>query len=112
MPTDNPSPTDSLPEAFVSEARALTQDQLGAAIQFLKTRRRPSVMTPLDKLDTDDEDVVRITEEAGYTAVVKYERSGKNRAERHGPYLYHVTVEPRPDGNESLHWAFVGPVTE
>jgi hypothetical protein len=28
----------------------------------------------------------------------------------HGPYLYHVTEEPLPDGDTRTHWSFIGEV--
>ena len=59
------------------------------------------------------EEIVRITEQEGYTEVVKREPCGNDCNEcPHGPYVYHVREETTPDGSTRLHWSFIGPVAD
>lgn len=54
----------------------------------------------------EGEEIVRVKERLGYIEVVKRYR------EMSDAYLYHVQLEPRPDGEERLHWSLIGRVEE
>lgn len=57
------------------------------------------------------EEIVRIGERPGYTMVVKRQPCAEGcRNCPHGPYLYHVREEPRPEGGQKLQWTDLGPV--
>ncbi|TKX83352.1 hypothetical protein EXE43_24715, partial [Halorubrum sp. SS5] len=56
----------------------------------------------------DNEDILRVTEHEGHTEVVKQFRCADGCDDcPHGPYLYHVTEEPQPDGSHEVHWSFM-----
>ncbi|WP_267643446.1 hypothetical protein [Haloarchaeobius amylolyticus] len=52
-----------------------------------------------------DEEILRITERPGYTEVVK-----RNHPDSEDAYLYFVTREPHPEGDDHLRWRVVGQV--
>lgn len=50
--------------------------------------------------------VLRITESDGFVEVTQ------RLPDEEGTYLFHVTLEQRPDGAESIHWNLIGSVDE
>ena len=111
--SERPTPPEGLPEEIVSDLNRLTAEELHKTIvhaqellQSASTHRSPVEPKPGD-------DVVRVTEHEGYTEVVKWVRCGEDCGDcPHGPYLYHVTEEPQPEGGEKQHWTFIGEVNE
>ncbi|QIB74451.1 hypothetical protein G3I44_09250 [Halogeometricum borinquense] len=59
------------------------------------------------------EEILSVTERSEYTEIIKREPCGEHCSNcPHGPYLYHVYEETHPDGESSLHWVFLGHVSE
>lgn len=55
------------------------------------------------------EEIVEITERPGYTVVVKRQPCGNDcEGCPHGPYVYHVTRERKPNGETALNWTLIG----
>ena len=109
---DGPTPPEGLPDDVAAELNRLTGEELRNAIihaqellQFREERPSPIVAGP-------GEDILRSTEHDGYTEVVKQITCADGCDDcPHGPYLYHVTEEPRPEGGTHEHWSFIGPVS-
>ena len=104
-----PTPPEGLPDHLISDLAELRPDELRKAIihaqellQFHKETEFPIEPEPGD-------DILRVTEHDGYTEVVKqvYCHEGCDDCP-HGPFLYHVTEEPDPDGGTRTHWSFIG----
>lgn len=106
-----PTPPDGLPDAVATELADLSSEELRNAIvhaqELLRSRNERS--SPVEP--GAGEDVLRVTDREGYTEVVKRVTcaDGCDKCP-HGPYLYHVTEESRPDGRTHDHWSFIGPV--
>ena len=106
-----PTPPDGLPDAVAAELAALNPEQLRNAIvhaqELLRSQEEGS--SPVEP--GAGEDVLRVAEHDGYTEVVKRVTCADGCDEcPHGPYLYHVTEEARPDGRTHDHWSFIGSV--
>lgn len=109
--SDGPTPPEGLPEQLVRDLEDLTPEELRKTIihaqellQFHEETDSPVKPKPGD-------DIIRVTEHEGYTEVVKqFSCADGCSACPHGPFLYHVTEEPLPDGGERVHWSFIGRV--
>lgn len=102
---NTPTPPEGLPNEFVEELNDLNGDGLRKAIihaqELLDEEAEHSSIIEAKP----GEDIIDITEHTGYTEVVKRVPCGEDCSEcPHGPYLYHVKEETRPDGEMSLHW--------
>lgn len=110
-PPEEPTPPEGLPEALSAELGELTPDELRKTIihaqellQFHDETEFPIELEPGD-------DILRVTEHEGHTEVVKQVYCQEHCDDcPHGPYLYHVTEEPQPDGETRMHWSFIGDV--
>jgi hypothetical protein len=110
---DGPTPPEGLPE-HVSDALAdLDGHELRKAIVHAQELLRAAEETELPIEPGPGEDILRTTEHDEYTEVVKTVTCAEGCEDcPHGPYLYHVTEEPRPEGGEHTHWKFMGDVHE
>jgi len=108
-PSDAPASPEGVPDHLAAELAELSPEELRDTIiharellQFHEERE-----TPIEP--GTGEDVVRATEREGYTEVVKRVSCADGCGDcPHGPYLYHVREEARPEGGTHLHWTFVG----
>lgn len=106
-----PTPPDGLSEELVADIDDLTPEQLRTAIIYAQERLRAAEETPESIEPGPHEEILRVTDHGGYTEVVKQFDCAQGCSEcPHGPYLYHVTEEPRPDGSHHTHWSFIGRV--
>lgn len=107
-----PTPPEKLPEDIAAELARLSGEGLRNAIIHAQEllRSRDETSSPVDP--DPGEDVLRLTEHDGYTEVVTRVTCADSCDDcPHGPYLYHVTEEPRPEGGTHEHWSFVGQVS-
>ncbi|MFC7173611.1 hypothetical protein ACFR97_03750 [Haloplanus litoreus] len=110
--SDAPTPPEGLPDSLASELARLTPEELRNTIvhaqellQFHQETTSPIEPGPR-------EDIIRVTEHEGYTEVVKQLSCVEGCDDcPHGPYLYHVSEEARPEGETHLHWTFMGEVS-
>lgn len=107
-----PTPPEGLPEQLVADLNELSPEGLRKAIvharELLQYQHEPG--SPVEP--QPGEDIIRTTEHEGYTEVVKEVTCADNCEDcPHGPYLYHVTEEPRPEGGSEPHWVFLGEVS-
>ena len=108
---DAPTPPDGLPDRIAVDLKELSPVELRATIVHAQELLRFHEETDLPIEPEPGDDILRITEHDGYTEVVKQTRCADGCTDcPHGPYLYHVTEEPRPDGSHAPHWSFVGAV--
>lgn len=104
----------SLPASLVAELDDLDRRQLREVVRYVRRRLRASRTSVSDRIQpAPGEEIVAVEERAMYTEVIKREPCGENCPDcPHGPYLYHVYEEHRPDRSDSLHWVFLGRVFE
>ncbi|MFB6269237.1 MAG: hypothetical protein ABEH83_04785 [Halobacterium sp.] len=113
MPEEPPalSPPEGLPDEAADSLGGLTPEQLRNAIIFARELLYASDESESPIEPAAGEDILRVTERDGYTEVVKQVQCGERCEDcPHGPYLYHVTDEPHPDGTTHAHWSFLGRV--
>lgn len=110
---ERPTPPEGLPPKLVTELRECAPGELRKAIVHAQEllHFHGEAELPIDPEDSDD--ILRVAEHDGYTEVVKQFRCADGCDDcPHGPYLYHVTEEPHPDGTTKVHWSFMGTVHE
>ena len=111
---DTPSPHPAVPDDLADDLTDLTDRQLRQTAEFIQellNYHRRSVSTGIEA--EPGEEIVRVVEHDAYTEVVKREPCAEGCEDcPHGPYLYHVTREHSPDGEEHLYWTYIGRVAE
>lgn len=113
MSPEEPTPPEGLPDDIVARLTELSPEQLRKTIVHAQEllRSRDEVDPPVEGVP--DEDILRMEERDGYTEVVKQLYCPEGCSDcPHGPYLYHITEEPRPEGGTHTHWTFIGKVSE
>ncbi|WP_157972542.1 hypothetical protein [Saliphagus sp. LR7] len=109
-----PAPPNALPATLVEQIGQLDDTEIQALIDYAQERYKYTHQSLSDQIKADSgEKIVRIEEYPEYTLVVKRQPCGKDCDEcPHGPFLYHVQEEPRPEGESKLLWRYLGEVTE
>ncbi|WP_121743584.1 hypothetical protein [Natronorubrum halophilum] len=106
-----PTPPEGLPEQLVSDLNELSPEELRKTIihaqELLNFQDEvPSAIEP-----QSGDDIIQVTEHDSYTEVIKQVYCNETCDDcPHGPYLYHVTQEPHPDGTTKAYWRFIGNV--
>ena len=108
-PADMPSPPADFPEDVAATLQALSVHDLRETIIYAQELLQFHHV-PTDQIEpAPREEIVELTENQGYTEVVKRQPCGNDCEEcPHGPYVYHVTRERHPNGEEKLHWVLIG----
>ncbi|WP_435320674.1 hypothetical protein [Haloarchaeobius sp. TZWSO28] len=109
MDTDAPFPDPpvDLPDDLVDALQAhadephVVRETVLYAQELLNRLHEPS----LDIEPRGEEEILRVTERPGYTEVVK-----RNHPDSPDAYLYIVTREPHPRGEDHLRWKVIGRV--
>jgi hypothetical protein len=106
---DLPTPPADLPDAVVATLRGLDTHHLRETILYAQELLQFS-HEPTEQIEPQPgEEIVGMTEHSGYIEVVKREPCGNDCDEcPHGPYVYHVTHERHPDGDQRFHWTLIG----
>lgn len=108
---EGPTPPEGLPESLIADLDQLDPEQLRKTIIYVRELLQASDEADSPIEPTPGEDIIRVTEHDGYTEVVKQVRCADGCSDcPHGPYLYHVTEEPRPEGGTHTHWSLLGRV--
>lgn len=111
--SDAPTPPDGLPDSTVAELNDLSPENLRKTIVHARELLQLEKEYPSPVKPTPGEDVIRVAEHDAYTEVVKTVSCNEGcRDCPHGPYLYHVSEEQRPEGGSHTHWRFIGEVAE
>ncbi|QWC19950.1 hypothetical protein [Halorubrum sp. 2020YC2] len=109
--SEGPTPPEGLPSNVVDALTDCSPGALRKAIVHAQELLHYHGEAELPVTAEGNEDIIRVTEHEGYTEVVKEFRCADGCDDcPHGPYLYHVTEEPQPDGSRKVHWSFVGAV--
>jgi hypothetical protein len=112
-PQDGPTPPEGLPDEVVATLTDLPPEQLRLAIVHAQELLQINDETGPPIEPGPDEDILRMEERDGYTEVVKRVPCAAGCDDcPHGPYIYHVTEEPRPEGGTHVHWSFIGRIEE
>jgi hypothetical protein len=106
-----PTPPERLPDDVTATVQELDAQNLRRTIIYAQELLRATDTAVTEIETTPNEDILRTTDRDGYTEVVKQVRCADGCEEcPHGPYLYHVTSETRPEGGTHTHWKFIGHV--
>lgn len=109
----SPSAPSRLPDALRDQLAELSESELRAVISYAKSLlpSPPSVEELLE--ERPGEEILEVEDQDGYTTVIKRQPCAHGCEEcPHGPYLYHVRVEKKPENSDapSLDWKFLGRV--
>ena len=103
----------SIPEPVAELVADADDATLREIIDFVQDELADRRQDVLDIEPKPGEEIVEISEERGYTRVVLRQPCAEGCEEcPHGPYLYHVRPEHSPDGEQSLHWSYIGRVVD
>jgi len=106
---DMPTPPADFPDDIAATLRELSVHDLRETIIYAQELLQYH-HAPTEQIEpAPGEEIVEMAEHSGYTEVVKRQPCSKDCDDcPHGPYVYHVTRERHPDGQEQLHWVLVG----
>lgn len=106
-----PTPPEELPDDVATMLQGLDEQNLRRVIIHAQELLQATATGVTEIEPHPSEDILRTTDRDGYTEVVKQVRCADGCEDcPHGPYLYHVTRESRPEGGEHNHWKFIGQV--
>lgn len=110
MESESAPAPDELPAGLVSEIQELDESELRAVIDYARSRISEIHPSVTDRLEEGPgEELITVENRGSYTEVVKRQSCPDGCPDcPHGPFLYHVTDEQRPDGTSHLHWSYVG----
>jgi len=110
-PVDEPTPPEGVPTELAAELPRLTPEELRNTIIYAQELLRFHDETASPVEPGPGEDILRATERDGYTEVVKRAACVEGCDDcPHGPYLYHVKEESRPEGGTKGRWMFLGEI--
>lgn len=109
MESESAVASDELPAGLVSRLQDLDEAELRAVIDYARSRISAIHPSVSDRLEAGpNEEFVTVEDRGSYTEVVKRQSCPDGCPDcPHGPYLYHVTEEQRPDGTSHLHWSYI-----
>ncbi|EMA22965.1 hypothetical protein C442_08056 [Haloarcula amylolytica JCM 13557] len=110
-PADEPTPPEGVPDRVATDLPELTPEELRNTIIYAQEllQFHDETASPIEP--GPNEDIIRATERDGYTEVVKLASCAQGCDDcPHGPYLYHVKQESRPEGGTKARWMFLGEV--
>lgn len=113
-PDDDRSLSERIPDALVEQLDSLERPELRAVHTYVE-QRLEDARPPLEEQIREDAegDVLAIEDEGVYTLVrMRSPSTDDSDGDSQPVSLYHVTQERHPDGEETLHWSFLGDVTE
>lgn len=109
--SDKPTPPEGVPDYFATELPQLTPEELRNTIIYAQELLNAVEEKEFPVEPGPGENILRVTEHDGYTEVVKQTPCDEGCDDcPHGPYLYHVKEEARPEGGTQRRWAFFGKV--
>lgn len=109
-PSDEPRHPKQLPDALLETLDDLDPHRLRAVHEYVEERLAYASASLDERIEAGPgEEIVGVFEHDAYTLVSKKVPCGSGcRDCPHGPYLYLVRVETRPNGESTLHWSFIG----
>lgn len=110
-PAGDAAPAERLPDSLIETVDALEADELQALVAYTE-QRIESLPTPLaEEIRADASGELLGIEAHDIYALVRMRPQGPE-SETEPVGLYHVSRERGIDGEESLHWAYLGDVRE
>lgn len=111
--TGSPTVPSDVPAGVAERLAELDEGQLRQTAEYVQELLNDRQPVSADIETREGEELVRVTEHDGYTAVVKRQPCSSGCDDcLHGPYLYHVRREDGPRDDENLHWSYIGRVDE
>lgn len=113
--TDTPEDTTAeLPPELIERVDELSQAQLRELAEYAGRQISEDHESTIEQIEArDGEEIVRKVDRQGYVEVVKTQECSEGCPDcPHGPYLYHVSPEPQIDGENDVHWEYIGRVRE
>ncbi|WP_336339014.1 hypothetical protein [Haloarcula brevis] len=111
-PADEPIPPEGIPAALAAELSDRTPEELRNTIIYAQELLQFHDETASPVIPGPNEEILRSTERDGYTEVVKRTTCADGCDDcPHGPYLYHLKEESRPEGGTKVRWTFLGEVS-
>lgn len=107
-----PAPSDRLPDTLVEAVDRLGMSELRALMSYVE-QRIESLRTPLsEEIEAEAAGELLGIENHGVYALVRMRPPGPDGevSEAEPASLYHVSRERGLDGEESLHWAYLGDI--
>ena len=111
-PDEPPTAPDRLPDGLVERLDSLGLPELEAVLRYVE-QRIESTRTPLAEeiMAGASDEIIDIEEHDEYALVWKRIPAAEEAGDDTGAVsLFHVSREKHPDGEESLHWAYLGDV--
>jgi hypothetical protein len=110
-PSDEPTPPAGVPAELATDLSQRTPEELRNAIIYAQELLQFHDETVSPVKPGPNEEILRATKRDGYTEVVKRTTCTEGCDDcPHGPYLYHVKEESRPEGGKRVRWVFLGDV--
>lgn len=112
MSAGPPSPPDEVPTELANELAALNRSTLHAVRSYV-SELLSSDWSPLveDINESASGEIIDIEPHGGYAMVQKHPpKPDGSGVDRNITSLYHVQREKHPDGETSIHWAYIGDV--
>ncbi|SIS15653.1 hypothetical protein [Natronorubrum thiooxidans] len=114
-PSNDESPlTNQLPDFLVERLDTLEPPELRMVHKYVE-QRLESMHPPIEEQIREEAagDVLSIETDRIYTLVkMRSPSQGESNADSQPVSLYHVVRERHPDGEEALHWSFLGDIQE
>lgn len=111
---DESAPTNQLPDSLVKMLNTLEPSQLRTVHKHVE-QRLESIQPPIEEQIREEAagDVLSIEKDRIYTLVkMRSPSQSESNVDSQSVSLYHVTRERHPDGEEALHWSFLGDIQE
>lgn len=103
----NPTPPDAVPSSVVVELNQLDDESLRTVLDYGQTLLNTRIETG------PNEEIVSVEDHGTHTTVIKRESCADGCDDcPHGPYLYHIRSEEHINGEENLHWVYIGEVVD
>jgi hypothetical protein len=103
----DPTPPDAVPSSVATELSQLDDESLRAVLDYGQTLLNTRIEAG------PNEEIISIEDHGTHTTVIKCEDCADGCDEcPHGPYLYHVRSEEHINGEENLHWVYIGEVVD
>lgn len=111
-PHTEPTPPDDLPEGMIQRIKTLELPELKSLLSYIE-QRIDALRTPIEEeIEANAAGEVLDIERHGAYAIARKHPPGPDGdgVNTDITSLYHVRREPKLDGTESLHWAYLGDV--
>lgn len=113
-PDNSTPPTEQLPNALIEKLDSLEPPELRAVHKYVEQRIESSHPPLEEQIRDEAEGEVIDIEDQGIDTLVRMRVPPQedSEADSRPVSLYHVRRERHPDGEEDLHWSFLGEVQE